>query len=40
MPNEIRNVIEKYKTTTFNNELIDKYRFFKKYGSLNIKLIK
>ena len=40
MPNEIKNVIEKYKSTNFDIDLFEKYRFYKKYGSMNVKLLK
>jgi hypothetical protein len=40
MPLDIKSVIEKYKSLTFNNEILEKYRFYKKYGSMNVKLLK
>lgn len=40
MPADMRNVVEKYKTTSFNIELLEKYRFYKKYGSMNVSLLK
>jgi hypothetical protein len=35
MPADMKTVVEKYKTTSFNIELLEKYRFYKKYGSMN-----
>ncbi len=40
MPLDMKFVIEKYKTTSFNFELLEKYRFYKKYGSMNVNLLK
>ena len=40
MPDNLKNVIEKFKTKSFNFELYQKYRFYKKYGLLNVDLLK
>lgn len=40
MPVDIKSVIEKYKNLNFNIELLEKYRFYKKYGSMNVKILK
>lgn len=40
MPDDMKSVVEKYKTASFNIELLEKYRFFKKYGSMNVSLLK
>lgn len=41
MPSEIKATIEKFnKFAGFNVELVEKYRFFKKYGTMNVKLLK
>jgi hypothetical protein len=40
MPADMKSVVEKYKKTSFNVELLEKYRFYKKYGSMNVSLMK
>lgn len=40
MPSDVKDIIEKYKSTNFDIELLEKYRFYKKYGGMNVKLLK
>ena len=40
MPEDIKNVMQKYKMNSFNNNVIEKYRFYKRYGNLKVDLLK
>lgn len=40
MPEELKNVVNKYNMNSFNNNILEKYRFYKKYGNLNVNLLK
>jgi len=41
MPSEIKAAIEKFnKLAGFNIELLEKFKFYKKYGTMNVKLLK
>lgn len=41
MPSEIKAIIDKFnKSGTFDIDLLEKYRFYKKYGTMNVKLLK
>jgi hypothetical protein len=35
MPDNIKNLIEKYKDTKFTIDIYEKYKFFKKYNDFN-----
>lgn len=40
MPGDIRDLLNKYNLKSFNNNVLEKYRFYKKYGELNVNLLK